>query len=106
MKSGIRNDALECRSVTTEGRATFNGNEMNKSIRRSIGYVAQDDLLYTNLTVYETLYYAALLRLPKFMTRAEKIGRVEAVVYALGLEKCRNTLIGKNNPFDTSFLVF
>lgn len=79
------------------GRTAFNGHELNKPIRRSIGYVSQDDLLYDSLTVYETLYYAALLRLPKFMTREEKLGRVEAVISALGLNKCRNTLIGTSN---------
>ena len=77
------------------GRTSFNGYEMSKPIRRSIGYVSQDDLLYESLTVYETLYYAALLRLPKFMTKEEKLGRVEAVISALGLNKCRDTLIGK-----------
>ena len=81
--------------MTIEGRYTFNGHAMSKSIRRSIGYVSQDDLLYENLTVYETLYYAALLRLPKTMTREQKLSRVEAVIQALGLDKCRDTLIGQ-----------
>ena len=79
------------------GTATFNGQPMSKSIRRSIGYVAQDDLLHEDLTVYETLYYAALLRLPKHMTREAKLERVEAVISALGLNKCRDTLIGESN---------
>ena len=82
--------------ITVEGGYTFNGHSMSKAIRRSIGYVSQDDLLYENLTVYETLYYAALLRLPKTMTREQKLGRVEAVIEALGLEKCRDTLIGQS----------
>ena len=81
--------------ITTEGSYTFNGHPMSKAIRRSIGYVSQDDLLYENLTVYETLYYAALLRLPKSMTREQKLSRVEAVIQALGLDKCRDTLIGQ-----------
>eukprot|EP00210_Caulerpa_lentillifera_P007371 g7045.t1 len=83
--------------VTRTGEVTFNGLEMNKSIRRTVGYVAQDDLLYANLTVYETLYYAALLKLPKSMSQSEKLERVEAVISALGLDKCRDTIIG--GPF-------
>jgi len=83
------------------GTTSFNGCEMTKTIRRQIGYVAQDDLMFTDLTVYETLYYAALLRLPKFMTKEEKLGRVEAVISSLGLEKCRDTLIGEpTSPSD------
>jgi hypothetical protein len=55
----------------------------------------QDDLLYASLTVYETLYYAAMLRLPRTMTRKQKIARVEAVIDTLGLRKCKDTIIGE-----------
>eukprot|EP00210_Caulerpa_lentillifera_P009660 g9216.t1 len=82
------------KTMTYTGTVTYNGIPVNKAIRRLVGYVLQDDLLYPNLTVYETLYYAALLRLPKSMTKAEKLERVEAVILALGLDKCRHTLIG------------
>lgn len=34
----------------------------------------QDDVLYETLTVRETLVYAGLLRLPRSMTKAEKVG--------------------------------
>ncbi len=54
----------------------------------------QDDLLYETLTVYETLYYAAMLRLPAKMTAAEKLERVNNVILALGLDKCRDTIVG------------
>ena len=33
----------------------------------------QDDLMYATLTVQETLYFAAMLRLPKHKTKAEKV---------------------------------
>lgn len=33
----------------------------------------QDDVLYESLTVYETLMYAGLLRLPRTMTKREKV---------------------------------
>ena len=54
----------------------------------------QDDLLYEQLTVYETLFFAAMLRLPSTMSNAEKKQRVETVIRALGLTTCRNTIIG------------
>ena len=72
----------------------FNGRPLTKRLRRSIGFVLQDDLLYENLTVYETLYYAAMLRLPREMPDADKVARVNAVIAALGIESCRNTIIG------------
>lgn len=34
----------------------------------------QDDLLYATLTVFETLLFAAMLRLPKHKSKAEKVG--------------------------------
>ena len=55
---------------------------------------AQDDLLYETLTVYETLYYAAMLRLPSTMSVAQKCERVENVIVSLGLDKCRDTIVG------------
>jgi ABC-type uncharacterized transport system YnjBCD ATPase subunit len=54
----------------------------------------QDDVLYESLTVWETLLYAALLRLPRTMTPEAKRERVESVVTSLGLGKSRNTIIG------------
>jgi ABC-type multidrug transport system ATPase subunit len=47
-----------------------------------------------SLTVWETLGYAAALRLPRGMSAAQRAERVEAVLLALGLSKCRHTIIG------------
>ena len=44
--------------------------------------------------MYETLYYAAMLRLPRSMSHVDKVARVDAVITALGLDKCRGTIIG------------
>lgn len=80
--------------MDVEGDMLFNGEPLDKAMKRRIGYVMQDDLMYESLTVEETLYYAAMLRLPKAMTRQQKIDRVDKVINALGLVKCRKTLIG------------
>ena len=53
-----------------------------------------NDLLHPLLTVYETLFYTAMLRLPRMMSKKEKASRVDAVVAALGLERCKDRLIG------------
>ena len=55
----------------------------------------QDDLLHESLTVTEVLYYAAMLRLPRAMTKQQKVDRVETVIKALGLVKCKDTIVGE-----------
>ncbi|KAJ7562973.1 hypothetical protein O6H91_03G091200 [Diphasiastrum complanatum] len=76
------------------GSVTYNELPYNKSLRRRIGFVAQDDVLYPHLTVTETLMYAALLRLPNSYTKQQKIQRAEEITIQLGLERCRDTIIG------------
>ena len=44
--------------------------------------------------MYETLYYAAMLRLPRAMSRTAKISRVNSIITTLGLTKCKDTIIG------------
>ncbi|KAL4444675.1 hypothetical protein ABPG77_002492 [Micractinium sp. CCAP 211/92] len=77
-----------------EGQILFNGHKLTKRVKRQIGFVLQDDLLYATLSVHETLFFAAMLRLPKHKTKAEKLERVDNVIKALGLERCRDTIIG------------
>jgi ABC-type multidrug transport system ATPase subunit len=59
-----------------------------------MGYVTQDDVMFPMLTVRESLLFAALLRLPNSMTRIQKIQRADTVLKELGLERCKNTIIG------------
>ncbi|WIA20339.1 hypothetical protein OEZ85_006170 [Tetradesmus obliquus] len=82
------------KAVTTSGKVTSNGSRFTKAAKRRVGFVLQDDLLYESLTVWETLGYAAALRLPRGMSAAQRAERVEAVLLALGLSKCRHTIIG------------
>lgn len=42
----------------------------------------------------ETLYYAAMLRLPAHMSTAQKVERVATVIRALGLARAKDTIIG------------
>lgn len=57
-------------------------------------YVEQDDIMYRNLSVEETLRYAAALRLPNSMTKERKEKRVDEVIEMVGLTNCRKTWIG------------
>ncbi|KAI3433262.1 ABC transporter domain-containing protein [Psidium guajava] len=76
------------------GAITYNGHAFSSSVKRKIGYVSQDDVLYPHLTVLETLTYAALLRLPKELTRQEKAEQAEMIIAELGLARCRTNVVG------------
>ncbi|KAF5764049.1 putative ABC transporter, AAA+ ATPase domain, ABC-2 type transporter [Helianthus annuus] len=76
------------------GSITYSGQPFTNLIKRKTGFVAQDDVLYPHLTVIETLSYAALLRLPKNLTREEKIQQAEIIITELGLTTCRDSIVG------------
>ena len=66
-----------------------------KRLQRGVPVVpAQDDLLHETLTVWEVLYYAAMLRLPQGMSHEAKKRRVDDVITALGIQACKGTIIG------------
>ncbi|CAN6852361.1 unnamed protein product [Brassica oleracea] len=76
------------------GKILMNDVKPTKQTLKRTGFVAQDDLLYPHLTVRETLVFVALLRLPRSLTRHDKIKAAESVISELGLEKCENTVVG------------
>ena len=78
-----------------EGNVLFNGEPRSLKLWQSqCSFVEQDDILFTNLTVMETLTYCALLRLPYKMPYREKMNKVESVIMDLGLNGCRDVRIG------------
>ncbi|KAJ3330848.1 hypothetical protein HDU76_004694 [Blyttiomyces sp. JEL0837] len=78
-----------------KGEILVNGELRKKSTWRNLcAYVEQDDLMFTNLSVEETLTYAATLRLPSSMTKAQKQAQVNSIIMQLGLDGCRKTWIG------------
>eukprot|EP00842_Homolaphlyctis_polyrhiza_P003323 jgi/Hompol1/3992/HPOL_000688-RA len=80
------------------GSILVNGKPRNPATwQTDCAYVEQDDLMYQTLTVEETLSYAARLRLPSSMSKAEKAARVSEVIASLGLTGCRNTRIGSQD---------
>lgn len=66
--------------------------------KRHIGYVMQDDVFFSKLTVRETLEFTANIRIPKLSDHNRK-QRVDAVMQSLRLTKCQNTRIG-DQQFD------
>lgn len=57
-------------------------------------YVTQTDDLIGTLTVRESIYYSASLRLPGTVSRAEKKAIVDSTIQEMGLYECRNTPVG------------
>eukprot|EP00897_Mesotaenium_endlicherianum_P006361 jgi/Mesen1/5753/ME000292S04850 len=76
------------------GSILVNGAPMVKGFRRISAYVMQDDALFAQLTVRETLMYSARLRLPAAMSTPEKAARVADLIQVLGLAACADTFIG------------
>merc|ERR1719398_8355 len=66
----------------------------DKAFRRQLGYVSQEDVLFEGLTVFETLYYTAVLRLPRAMTDKDKRARVGIILEVLGISKVKDSIIG------------
>ena len=78
----------------TSGTVRYNGVNLYKnldSFRPVLGYVPQDDIVHTELTVERTLFYGAKLRLPKDTRPLELNERIEEVLSAVGLIERRNT---------------
>lgn len=60
------------------------------SLKQSIGYVPQDDIIHRELTVYRTLYYVAKMRLSRDVSSAEIRQIVDEVLDVTGLSERRN----------------
>lgn len=75
-----------------EGRVNLNGRDLYadfEELKHDIGYVPQDDIVPTALTVQKVLSYAAQLRLPDFEKR-EREGRINGAIHTLDLDGQRD----------------
>jgi len=57
-------------------------------------YVTQEDTMLGTLTVRETIYYSANLRLPGSMRKEEVNEIIEGTIMEMGLQECADRLIG------------
>jgi ABC-type multidrug transport system ATPase subunit/pSer/pThr/pTyr-binding forkhead associated (FHA) protein len=79
------------------GRIVIGGLDLHEHFdlfRGRIGYVPQDDILHADLTVWQALWYAARLRLPRDMADDEIESRIRRVLSQLGLEGTEHTRVG------------
>jgi ABC-type Mn2+/Zn2+ transport system ATPase subunit len=81
------------KNATMTGDVLVNGRHTKLSYGMAAYVTQQDDLIGT-LTVQETIYYSANLRLPDRMPKADKKVIIESVIVEMGLHDCANTAIG------------
>lgn len=77
----------------TRGSVYYGGLDVYREhevLRRRLGYVPQDDLVQLDLTVEQSLRYAARLRFPPDVGVRERSERVEQVLLELGLASRRD----------------
>ncbi|KAF9555143.1 hypothetical protein CPC08DRAFT_744300 [Agrocybe pediades] len=79
------------------GVTLVNGREVsNAEFKNVIGFVDQEDTLMSTLTVYETILYSALLRLPREMSIEAKKFRTLETMNELGILGIKDMRIGKS----------
>jgi ABC-type multidrug transport system ATPase subunit len=96
-KSTLLN-ALNGYRPADQGRVLLNGTNLYEKFdrfRTLLGYVPQDDIVHTSLSVYKALYYSALLRLPQLEKGNAIKQRVMEVIRTLELEAQTKTKIKK-----------
>ena len=92
------------------GVTLVNGREVsNAEFKNVIGFVDQEDTLMSTLTVYETILYSALLRLPREMSIEAKKFRTLETMQELGILDIKDMRIGDSGVFSvllTSHVLF
>lgn len=79
------------------GNVVFNGLPLHDNVellREQIGYVPQEDVMHRDLTVFEVLYFAAVMKLPKDLGPAQVISQVDELITQMGLAHIRDSQIG------------
>lgn len=82
----------ESGDIFVEGTHKWNGLE---SVIDRVGYVAQSDILYLELTVFESVMFSANWRLPKKYSDTRKLEIVNKVLTLLSLNHIKHERIGR-----------
>jgi ABC transport system ATP-binding/permease protein len=91
-------DSLNGMRPASSGHVLINSLDLYKhldSLKQSIGYVPQDDIIHRELTVYRTLYYVARLRLSRDVSTREIDQIVSEVMDVTGLSERRDVPVGQ-----------
>lgn len=77
------------------GDMLVNGKPLPASFNRSCGYVAQSDNHMAELSVRESLRFAAELRQPKSTPLVDKYEYVEKIIHLLGMQNYAEAVVGQ-----------
>jgi len=81
----------------SQGQSLINNLDLYRhynQFRGNIGYVPQDDIIHRELSVYESLYFTAKLRLPPDTSDAEIERLIDRILDDLGILETKHVLIG------------
>ncbi|KAL3885009.1 hypothetical protein ACJMK2_025108 [Sinanodonta woodiana] len=87
-------DTIAGKRTPQSGFVKLNGTPMDGKLRRKLGFVLQEDTFFADLTLWETLYFTSMVRLPESMPKAEKVQHIEDLAESLSVKKCLNTRVG------------
>ncbi len=88
--------ALNGDAPANAGQVLVHGRDFYKNyqfLKQDIGYVPQDDIVHADLKVYDSLYYAARLRLASDVSREEIDNKIDEILRRLRINSIRNSLI-------------
>lgn len=91
-------DSLNGMRPATSGNVLINNLDLYRhldSLKQSIGYVPQDDIIHRELTVYRTLYYVARLRLSSDVSTKEIDQIINEVMDVTGLSERRDVPVSQ-----------
>lgn len=80
----------------TSGKVLLNGEDLYENysdLKHNIGYVPQDDIVFSDLTLHDMLHYAAKLRMPDSASAREREARIKEVLDIVELTDFENSYI-------------
>jgi ABC-type multidrug transport system ATPase subunit/pSer/pThr/pTyr-binding forkhead associated (FHA) protein len=89
--------ALTGQAPADRGSVLYGGRDLYASLdlRQRMGYVPQEDLLHSQLSVREALGYAAELRFARDVDAAARSSRIDEVIAELSLGECQHRQVAQ-----------
>ena len=80
-----------------EGNVYINGIDLYENfdyLKKLVGYVPQQDIVYDNLSLYDMLLYTSKLRLPQDISEQEREAAIARAIHMVELDHKRDSMIG------------